>query len=1452
MAPARAGTLSWQQRPPQRGLTGPRSRPTSLLASDNHVSRPPQKNPEPDIIATNEEAMSRNQPSQSLGANDPAWFKQTQERGLGSQAYRRNRDDTSDTASMTESMRLSGISRGNTTDPESRISPSPESVSSNSPPVGGSIPGMSTFGSNLASVSSGGTHSPFPFTSTLRFEPPSTDATSTSGEDIMSNGLSLAMSPSQGRISSERPSSPTKGLGGFVQSAMMKRSDSVNKRWSAQAPPGLSRGNSVASNTGGYGTTRYPKGAITPLSESRPSSVSCENSPSLSSRLLSSHSTMTVTQNQTQNDRPWTSDSASSDVSDAAPTERFATSAVPDSQSPPLTDKAMNPPASPSKRWSPSKASWLENAINKPESSKMKYPAPQQPAWMIDLHNAKQRRGSVDLSKESKFKEVSVGGLVRSPPLGAGYKPPTIGGLPGGFSAGLVTRSQANSLLDKKQRASSAERSEPDNTARPSSPTTAKSRDLSDVSNDIPEQAGPLHAMPKPLVASPRSERSSLRTSNPQSPSQTKPKPETLPKRDLRQSLKPRPDSGESKSQDEPEFKNVFGKLKRTQTQNYKAPDELKDNITRGKAGLNQTGGPKKAERRDEFKESIVQKKQAMIAPSASARITSAAAKNLDQSTPEAITKIRGPANTGRTVCNADAQGTTGEAQKLAPVAALQDLREKPKPVRPQSKFSPPSISQQDAGVKPRLEGNFASALAGVLQRGPLPMTEKPHVPQLLEALPQRTLPPSIDEAALTADGPQLTHVIKSRARGPKRRLPAANDRDGSSSTSASDTKPTLYNATSELHRSPRYQTTSSKSVGPLESRPLSNITQSNNNDNRKDSQPSSPRKPSTSIHQPPNKQSSPVLRKFSKEPPVNLSPAVDQKASRNTKEPNQPRPSPSNNVQRPQIQQQMPQAALAEQHRETESQLASSLVPLPTLAQLSGSRAPVKLPTRSDEHIARERAGLTPSDSLGLDLENAAIETQQSSGEALPPSVTPTFRSPPIPSKKSATITHRVASATLKVPPSATVQMNELSPSEPSKVAEILTGIFDSLSGLKQRITIDTQSVLNSRSSSDDSQKIKTLRKQISEITSNGKSVPVPAQQEHILFEDSLYLCTHVFGTAAGHRTTEVYLWCGDGVASSVVEDAQIFAKRTAKENNGKLFILKQGKEPTNFFQALGGIVIIRRGPRREEPSSATYMLCGRQHGGQVAFDEMEMSSTSLCKGFPYIIAGGSGKLYLWKGNGSGADELGCARLIGMDLNPTGDIEEIDDGMEPGPFWQCFPRGRENNTGPDARYWHLKPSCEKYTNRLYRIDVEPSRPKSSSGFMSWGRRGSAQPSDTNAMLAATIQEVAPFAQSDLVDNGVLVLDAFFGVFMYAIRSPHTTCPDTDILLASLPYAHSHRHLSTKSPIRPPFAPHCTSHKNTLSLPHRRKIDHSYLLRRWSCAPEVIWLGRKGSKFQRA
>lgn len=1379
----------------------------STVASENNASQSPRAAADP--APTNDNSMSKGQISHSLGSKDPTWFKQTQDRGFGSAAFKTHQDDLLDTAFMMGSKRLPGMSTESRAEPEGCTSPALDSARSASPSREGPIRGISGLDQNYSNsaslASAGGIQSPLPTKDSQRFDPPS-NTISSMGESS-SIVRTLAMSPSQGRLSPEhldRPASPTKGLGGFVQSAMLKRSDSVNKRWSAQAGPGLSRGNSIASNRSGYEGARVPMGVITPLKESRPNSISREGSTETTSRPGSSHSIATLTQGQIEDERTSTFIPLASTRSDSFQDEVSKPAPIDTKLSPPLNqddnEQMMSPPASPSKKWSPTKASWLENAINKPDYSKVKSPAPQQPAWMAEINRAKQQRGSIVLSKGGNFKEVATGGLIRSPPPGAGYKPPGIGGLPSGFSAGVAMKPRSGSPDRMSQQHKSLkatnENGSPRESFSPHTPPLKEPRTKADSFSKSP-------ANEKLVEFTSSKKHSSQLGSRTQSPTAAKPKPETPPKIDFKYALKSRQASGEAKSKNEPEFKNVFGNLKRTQTQNYKAPDEFKSNILRGKAGLALTSGPERTERKDDFKESILKKKEKMVVPSASTRITSASSKFQEHNVPEAIAKRQGLTRSESLLNNVSTEG----AGELSVAEALADLRDNSKRVPPKEPPNTATNAEKDSATKGTLGGGFTSSLAGILQKGPSPIPNSGKHGIALSSGENRDSHSiaRLNDEETASVGPQLTHATKARARGPKRRLPTANKQDAAIYAPLSQTEPRSKLAVAENRPLGSIHVTKSQNCPPSvytpESRPLSNITHNNNN-NRKISQPSSPRKPSTVIAQSLDViHPSPISQDHGKEHQNTGLPVLKEKPTLSPKDTKTPisfvstlGPLPDTPLKRLATEEpvNVPSGiARGQERHEPESQKLDRPTPSVKGAaaiwgrspmQQSQPRLPVKLPTRKDEEAAQEEAGLRPKGPaigpVGLGIETTVHGPKPSVDLNLPSPATPSPKPPPLPGKKPASIANRVVSTNLPsltataLPSPATAQSNKPSQKQPPGASDLFANIFDEYPSSKTNISIDTQAILSSRSCNDSSLKIKTLRKQIFEITDNGKSVPVPSHQEHILFENCLYLCTHVFGTLVGTRTTEVYLWCGDGVPSSSIEDAQLFAKKVAKDNNGKLIILKQGKETTNFFQALGGIVITRRGsgmrPESLSGTATTYVLCGRQHVGQIAFDEVDSSPRSLCRGFPYIISARFGKTYLWKGSGSGADELGCARLIGMDLGLTGEIEEIDEGQEPDIFWQSFPGGKQDTSTAEeasAGYWHLKPSCEKYTTRLYRIEVEASRPKSSSGFMQWGRRGSA-PADTNGATTAQIREITPLAQLDLMDDGVFVLDTFFEIFM--------------------------------------------------------------------------------------
>lgn len=332
---------------------------------------------------------------------------------------------------------------------------------------------------------------------------------------------------------------------------------------------------------------------------------------------------------------------------------------------------------------------------------------------------------------------------------------------------------------------------------------------------------------------------------------------------------------------------------------------------------------------------------------------------------------------------------------------------------------------------------------------------------------------------------------------------------------------------------------------------------------------------------------------------------------------------------------------------------------------------------------------------------------------------------------------------------------------SAPSLVAqaaearEVIAGFFKTFPNPRDRMDIDPQLMLTSKV---DTPKIRTVKRHLWELTGDGKRQELPINQEYVLYEGSMYLCVHQF-EAQGSSSTEVYLWCGDDVPDAALEDAQLFARRVGRENGCKLVVVRQGKEPVRFIQALGGIIITRRGFSSRSNSSALYMLCGRKHMGQMAFDEVDYSLRNLCSGFPFVISAPFGKLYLWKGRGSGPEETGAARLISMDLGLTGEFEECDEGEEPEWFFEDFAGAREGNPLLTSGYWELKPKYDHFRTRLLRVDHEVALPT-----RFWMRRpGSGSPV---VRPNDTVQEIEPFCYKDLTEKDVYVLDTFFEIYV--------------------------------------------------------------------------------------
>ncbi|KFA55789.1 hypothetical protein S40293_01885 [Stachybotrys chartarum IBT 40293] len=1303
---SRASPLSWQRRPNSRGG----SRPLSMVALQNNATQRSLGGPQEPHSAT-EDSFSRDQIAQALGSKDPGWFRQTADRGVGSAAFRRNQVEDNDRLDMSSARaQLPGMSNETT-----RESPAAQS-----------IPDKPTHG-RLASP---------PLLS------PSVELEGSEGRrPADTSGSTLA-----GRTSPVRSTSPTKGMGGFVQSAMMKRSDSV-KRWSVASPPKLTRADPIASNRPSHTRTGSQIGNTSQNSFSgRPTTPS-------TSRPASRHG------EKEQVDEPT--------VPLDEPTPQPASAPLVETKQPD-TDAAL--PVSPSKtmdqrRWSPTKTSWLESALRKPESPKLqsKPATPSQPSWRVDLKNQAERTNSPssELGRNGSLShrhQVSIGGLMRSSPMGAAAKPnPTgLGGIysppPGGNrpAYGHGSQGSMSRVLAKTE------------DARPEEDHEATQGSIVASEGEATEPAKPSSV-------------TSLSTAAP------KAKPATPPKKDFRSNLKARSTEPASSTAQQPEFKNVFGTLRKTKTQNYVAPDELKDNILRGKAALNLTGGPQKTERKDEFKDAILKKKEDFKRAQTEGKgITRSSTAANARAVPEGIARraeLGNPIPGSKPDVSAEAKPRVVSANKPGspkPTPGPKRVASSNTP-DPNSPTSPqhaddtqprrsnrevvaPTISSASAAPRAlpglqrqtasgtdrfstrptggKLADRFNPTLAGILARGPPPMASmeanasEDSAPRATSTTDSSTEPP--------APGPQLTHMTKGRARGPKRKAPSSVAASTGPKTTSNNDQPPRGSASSPFSSStivvkpeivPTTQTDFSKSgndtraaassiqqqvavKAATRSKPIPLELSQDSSDNTRALEDLRP----TPLRRRPSSPEKPAFGR--------VSPLKPHKTGDASSQPGSPKKLDMKRMSR-----------FIDEAEADKPNFEVQREPVRLTHQRTGSRSPVKLAERPlPDALSFERK---PSIDVATPLKSSS-----------PTLGKPNVKSPPLKPKPSFDKLAKAAESPkfrptssarpLPAPPADAKSPPPLSlpARSPTKQASEIATLLNDFFGPDRPTNdykVDPAEVLMNHPTAAD--KIRSSGFQVFQISGDGKKTPVASHNERVLFEKEMYICPHEFAGAGGRPSVEVYFWVGDEVADSEAEDAMLFAQREARALGGKLVKVRQGKETANFLQAMGGIVIIRRGSTTKYDSLAPSIVCGRRCLGQVAFDEVDFASSSLCSGFPYLITH-SGRCYLWKGKGSDVDELGCARLVGMELTLTGELLEVDEGNETEEFWGMFDGGSKPHS---ADHWRLKPTYGKYCSRLFCSDADSRQ---------------------------QIFEISPFSQADLSPLSIYVLDAFFEIYI--------------------------------------------------------------------------------------
>lgn len=338
--------------------------------------------------------------------------------------------------------------------------------------------------------------------------------------------------------------------------------------------------------------------------------------------------------------------------------------------------------------------------------------------------------------------------------------------------------------------------------------------------------------------------------------------------------------------------------------------------------------------------------------------------------------------------------------------------------------------------------------------------------------------------------------------------------------------------------------------------------------------------------------------------------------------------------------------------------------------------------------------------------------------------------------------------------------------------------------------LAIDTQSLIQSKTHRTEVESVKTLRRSVLAVFADGSVRSLSSQEEYTLYDESVFICTHIFVDEHGTKGCQIYVWCGDTAFESTQEAAQAHAKRMAREQgSAPIQIVRQGHETSAFLQSLGGILITRQGAAESAPRQ--FIICCRKHLGHIVFDEVDFAVGSLCTGFVYLISYPltlqETKLYLWKGSAGSMEEISAARLAAMDLSETGEIIEVDGGKEPASFLEIF--GTNTTTASIAKpteLWVQKAVAPaKFATRLFRVQQAPQRTGLISSLWnrrpSWNNRSPARSTPSPGAMEVKVEtkEIIPVLQSQLEAEGVYLLDAYGELYillgpLFASHPEHT------------------------------------------------------------------------------
>lgn len=254
---------------------------------------------------------------------------------------------------------------------------------------------------------------------------------------------------------------------------------------------------------------------------------------------------------------------------------------------------------------------------------------------------------------------------------------------------------------------------------------------------------------------------------------------------------------------------------------------------------------------------------------------------------------------------------------------------------------------------------------------------------------------------------------------------------------------------------------------------------------------------------------------------------------------------------------------------------------------------------------------------------------------------------------------------------------------------------------------------------------------------------IPVPESQFGEFFMGDCYIVLYAY-LEGNNEHYILYYWIGSDASQDEAGTAALKAVELDDKLQGRAIQVRvvQGKEPPHFMAIFGGKMVVFEGGfassfdgsgARDEGRKSSYMLQIRgtsSHNTKAI--EVDLRAGCLNSNDCFVVATPQ-TTYVWCGKGSTGDEREMAKTY---ASSRGDTFIVSEGHEKEEFWRALGGKEAYATTPK-----LKEEHPAHSPRLFQC--------------------------SNATGVFKAEEVVNFSQVDLVDDDVMLLDAWDCVFLW-------------------------------------------------------------------------------------